>query len=200
MIIANWAKQYFLTVTTDYGSATGSGWYDEGSVAKVSINDEILTQGLTRNVFLGWSEDYGNEKEISVTVDSPKLVHSIWKTQHYLTLITDYGSAIGSGWYDEGKRANFVVESTSVSVEGLLGILGVKQIYDGWIDEVTGESYKGTLIVSMPKTLTAQWKTDFTNLHISVGVIVAILLVISVFIRYRPKPHRKIDKELETIL
>jgi uncharacterized repeat protein (TIGR02543 family) len=178
-IVSTWKRQFYLNLTTDYGSAKGSGWYDEGSVATVSIGADNITQALIRHVFVGWS-GYSDETEISVLMDIPKSIASTWKTQYYVELITDYGLAEGSGWYNEGSTASLSIETESLPAEGFLGFVGVKHVFKGWAG-VYGEAPEWSLFVNSPKTIVAEWNTDYTTLFIyiivSLSAIAAVLVL-----------------------
>ena len=54
-ITVDYGTQYGLSVTTPYGSASGSGWYNAGSYATASISQTTITQGSTRQIFNAWS-------------------------------------------------------------------------------------------------------------------------------------------------
>jgi hypothetical protein len=69
--------QYYVRVVTDQGTGTGEGWYDEGSLATVSVKNDDL---FTVHVFDGW-DDSGmqlKEKTETVLVDSPKTLRAKW--------------------------------------------------------------------------------------------------------------------------
>lgn len=54
-ITANFIAQYYLTVSTPYGTPTGQGWYDVGATAYAGLNTNIVDEGVTRRVFTHWS-------------------------------------------------------------------------------------------------------------------------------------------------
>jgi hypothetical protein len=103
---AQWKIQYYLNVSSSYGSAKGSGWYDDGSTANFSINKSIIyINNQKREVFEGWSDGIKNLYS-DILVNSPKSVTAYFRTQYNVNLTTSYGSAKGSGWYDNGSTAN----------------------------------------------------------------------------------------------
>lgn len=84
--------QYYLNVTSTYGTTVGSGWYDHGSNANFSVSPSSLSAGfLTYHVFAGWSGDStAKTSTASVAVDSPKAVTAKWavdSTQLYLAIV-----------------------------------------------------------------------------------------------------------------
>ncbi len=74
--------QYYVRVVTDQGTGTGEGWYDEGSLATVSVNNEDL---FAIHVFDGWDETSGmqlEEKTETFLVDSPKTLAAKWSPDY----------------------------------------------------------------------------------------------------------------------
>jgi len=85
--VAEYETQHYLTVNSDYGDPTGQGWYDDGSVATVSITSPVGT--FARKVFTGWTGDLSATASTqSITVDEPKTVTAEWRDDYlYLYLI-----------------------------------------------------------------------------------------------------------------
>jgi len=76
---AVYAKQYYMKVASEYGQVSGSGWYDEGSWAKVSLEATIVGGPLIRHRFSHWAGDAsGSDPIISVRMDGPKVVRAVW--------------------------------------------------------------------------------------------------------------------------
>ncbi len=73
--------QYLLTVESDHGTIRGSGWYDENSVATVSLYiEEEPAEFPYAYVFKGWTGDaYGESLEIQVVMNSPKVLITRWE-------------------------------------------------------------------------------------------------------------------------
>ena len=69
--------QYFLNVTSPYGRATESGWYDSNSTAVVFVQPPIVSEGGV--VFAQWKGDV-NSSEIRVPLymNSPKTSQAEW--------------------------------------------------------------------------------------------------------------------------
>lgn len=73
--------QYYVRVVTDQGTESGEGWYDEGSQATVSVDNDDL---FTVHVFDGW-DDSGvslKEKTETLLVDSPKTLTAKWRPDY----------------------------------------------------------------------------------------------------------------------
>jgi hypothetical protein len=75
-----WDKYFYVKVTTPVGSASGSGWYLAGSVAKVEL-DRTVSGFLVEDVFRKWVDDRGVEYRnatVILTVDRPIVMYAVW--------------------------------------------------------------------------------------------------------------------------
>jgi len=86
-VIAEWKKQYYLNVVSQYGSPTGGGWYDEGSTAVVKV--EPVVGFLIEYRFVKWIVDEGTPNEYTVespeltlTMNAPHTVKAVWKADY----------------------------------------------------------------------------------------------------------------------
>jgi hypothetical protein len=166
-VTASWRTQYYLTVTSVYGSPTGTSWYDSGSTAAISI-DELVEETGTKHYFEQWSGDHtGDAASASVIMNSPKTVNAEWSTDYLLTVVSEYGDAQGAGWYDAGA-------TVTISVTSPVGMI-VRQVFNGWSGDYTGDAASSSVIINSPMTVTASWKTDYLQLYILIIVIVVIL-------------------------
>lgn len=99
--------------------------------------------------------------------------------QYFLTVVSAYGDPKGGAWYDEGATASFSVTSP-------IGIL-VQQVFDGWSFDSTATSVAASLTMDSAKTVTAKWKTDYTQLIAPVAGIVIIGASTVLLLRRRKK-------------
>jgi len=85
---ANYHKEYYLQIVSQYGKPSGSGWYREGSNAVISVERDLPSPGLMgalggRNVFSGWSGDkISSNNAADVLMDSPKAVAANWTADY----------------------------------------------------------------------------------------------------------------------
>jgi hypothetical protein len=87
----SYTPQYFLAVSSPYGSTTGAGWYDEGSEASFALDrttfpipDITGTLGAKR-VFVNWNGDAsGSPADGKVTMDGPKSISAVWAVNNTL--------------------------------------------------------------------------------------------------------------------
>jgi hypothetical protein len=153
---ANWLKQYYITILSLTGSPSGSGWYTAGDVATVAVKSVVEFSNGTRQVFTGWnSTSLGNSATAQIHVNSPMTLQAAWKTQYLVTLISEYETASGAGWYDVGS-------TVPVSVQSRVDYgNGTRRTFAGWTGDYSGSSPSITLPVFAPKTLTAKWITEY---------------------------------------
>ncbi len=80
-IIWNWKTQYYLTVSSAYGSTNGAGWYDTGTSAYATVSPTtVIGVGGTQYAFTGWSGGASGSSSTSNTIvmDSPKTATANW--------------------------------------------------------------------------------------------------------------------------
>jgi len=84
---------FLVNVTSPYGMPKGSGWYIAGSRANISIEESAPDPYLWilggRYVFEGWTGDVeSTSAELSLKVDSPKLIKARWRYDFTVPLIS----------------------------------------------------------------------------------------------------------------
>jgi hypothetical protein len=80
-ITANWRTEFLLTITSDYGTPTGAGWYDEGESAAISV--EAVQGFIIRHIFDGWTGGItSTDASTSVTMNGPKTITATWHTDY----------------------------------------------------------------------------------------------------------------------
>jgi hypothetical protein len=105
----------------------------------------------------------------TIKVTAPHLIKFISKTQHYVDLVTSYGTAVGEGWYD-------VDETASVNIANNDELL-IPHVFGGWRDS-SGLQYKDNTVsfsVDSPKILTAHWTADYSRLIVIMMVPIAVM-------------------------
>jgi len=155
---------------------SGVGWYSPGSTAIVGDAPEIVdVSPVTRWILVEWLVDgvLASQRPSSVRMDSPHQIVAKYRKQHYLKVNSEFGDPRGDGWYNEGTTAEFSVATPS-------GFL-FQQVLIGWTGDISTTSPQGKIVVDGPKTVTAQWRTDHTQLYVtvaaSVGVIIGLVVV-----------------------
>jgi len=165
--------QYYLDVSSDYGTPGGMGWYYSGTTAYATLDTGVIDHGNgTRRVFTHWSGDAtGTDYSQSdpVTMDSNKAAIANWKTQYYLTVRTlplglNPAPTPPSSWYDAGTEVDLTAPDLSY-----LNTVEYEFLY--W--DVDGPTVPGnpiTVKMNMPHTASA---------HYSTGPVGGILLTIN---------------------
>jgi hypothetical protein len=148
---ASWDTQYYLTVTSAYGTTTGSNWYNSGATAYAGLTSGTVSGGTgTQYVFSSWSSG-GTTYSASdpITMSGPLTVTASWVTQYYLTVTSAYGlPTSGSGYYNTGATA---YAGISTNIDGT-------HVFVGWTGDASGTGLTSNAIsMSSPKTATAYW-------------------------------------------
>jgi hypothetical protein len=82
--------QYYVDVRSGIGQPQGSGWYDQGSTATISVAPEVPMSGFWgalggSYVFERWSRTTGSDlpnPTPTVTVDSPMTITAAWRSEY----------------------------------------------------------------------------------------------------------------------
>ncbi|MEM4246614.1 MAG: CFI-box-CTERM domain-containing protein, partial [Candidatus Bathyarchaeia archaeon] len=170
---AVWRVEYQLTVISDHGHPSGSGWYQTGSEATIRVEETVGEAEGVRLVFTGWSGDVtSSQAEATIKVEKPMTVKAAWKTQYKVKF-----SAVGlpqgatfnftlngqerpitapfaeSYWYDAGSTISF---NATYRIPVKLGFY----LLDHWEDQ-EGNKVLGPCEVDKPLTLSAIYKQGF---------------------------------------
>ena len=79
-VIFKYVTQHYLSVRSAYGVAHGSGWYDAGSRAEISVSSTTVSVIGLEYEFGGWSGDVSvSTPSASIEVDGPKVIVASWK-------------------------------------------------------------------------------------------------------------------------
>jgi uncharacterized repeat protein (TIGR02543 family) len=192
-VTANWNVQYRLTVNSQWGAPQGAGWYDSGATAAFSVSPLIDQGSATRYAFTNWSGDSTEtSNSSSIVMDSPKVVTANWKLQYYLTVQPDRGNPQGSEWYDAGREA-------TISVRSPIGTI-IRRVFSGWSGDSTVSTKTATIVMDSPKSVIADWRTDYARLYILIiGILLAFGLAgaVTVLVRrrqvYAPVPVKEAE-------
>jgi len=170
-----WKTQYYLTVSSAYGSPTpSSGWFDSGTHVNASVTSPYPGVTGVRYVCTGWSgtgslPSSGTGSSVAFTITAPSSITWTWKTQYYLTVSSAYGSPTpSSGWFDSGTHVNASVTSPYP------GVTGVRYVCTGWSgtgslpSSGTGSSVAFT--ITAPSSITWTWKTQYQVIFDQTGV------------------------------
>jgi hypothetical protein len=138
----------------------------------ITVANTIPVQNGVRELFVGWSDNVSSAAR-EVNIGNNMTLHANYEKQYRLDVTSPYATTSGSGWYFANENANVSVQPTWVSAEGLLGLLGVRYVFDHWTGACTTSQPNCTLPMNAPKETNAVWSEDYT-IPIAVSAIVAI--------------------------
>jgi hypothetical protein len=103
---ANWHKEYYVSIHSPYGNASGSGWYMNNTIVTISPPvSSISINSSERYAFAGWSN--GNRSATaSLLVDKPLNISAIFEKQYLVSFkgLDYYGNPINaSSFYVDGE-------------------------------------------------------------------------------------------------
>jgi hypothetical protein len=151
---ANWQLQQFVNVSSPFGQATGTGWYNNASVASYKVNASMIYQNSTaRYAFSSWSN--GN-KNLSGTalVSGPLNLTAAWLHQYLVNVTAQYSPTTGSGWYVGGSTANISVVRPLIVISS-----GKRVAFSSWSNGNTNSSFSER--VSAPLNISAIFGTQY---------------------------------------
>ncbi|MEM2980342.1 MAG: CAP domain-containing protein [Thermoproteota archaeon] len=158
---AKWSKQFLLQVLSPYGNVNGAGWYDENSAANFSLHPEILDCGNgTRRVFESWTGEgegsySGAGANQTIVIRNPVNETAFWRSEHYLTINSTYGSPLGAGWYNESSAARIFIEPMVYEAPE------IRHVFLGWEGDLRGNESSMTITINSPVFLRAKWSSEF---------------------------------------
>mgnify|MGYP001626168848 CR=1 FL=1 len=117
----------------------------------VSIQEES-TQDNLRYVFDNWSDGVSDPSRIIVLDRDQEYVLN-YSRFYYVNVSTDYGKAVGGGWYREGEQAFIeLAEDNVIEFEN-----DTRLVFYGWRGDVNSNQSKIFFTVDSPKNIQAQW-------------------------------------------
>ncbi len=115
-------------------------------------------------------QESGTFKSHFVHMSSMHKIDLEYMTQYYIKVISNFGRALGTGWYDSETIADIsIMPSDDVLV---------KHVFTGWQGQVIGSGNQESVqvFVDSPKTIVANWFVDYTNVSIiSISVIAVVV-------------------------
>jgi uncharacterized repeat protein (TIGR02543 family) len=180
LVVAVWQVQFYLTVNTPYGSASGSGWYANGSFGLASLNASILpVSGTERQAFDGWTGDAsGSSATLSnpIPMDGPKTATATWHVEYLVRVDSDIPIEAG-GWFAKGTQATLTAPQE-------VTYNGQTYRFQGWTGDATSSSTTVSVTVNGPLVVHANWASvgvlggsTATYSLIVVAVVVAAIVI-----------------------
>lgn len=133
----------------------------------------MSTEEGTRLVFNSWND--GN-KSASRTITQGGEYLANHTTQYKLDIESPYGNPKGAGWYDSESIATISINPT----EGKI----IQHIFTGWSGDLTGQETTASVIMNKPKTIKAEWETDYLWLYVLIFGFIALIGITATVVIY----------------
>jgi M6 family metalloprotease-like protein/uncharacterized repeat protein (TIGR02543 family) len=196
---AGWKTQYLVTVNSDYGTPTGTGWYDAGSTVPVSVQQQVDSGNATRRTFVGWTGDYsGASPSLTLQANGPQTLTAEWTTEYLVTFKvsgvpnstilklnlnnTYHDLSVNNNyqlWYQEGAAVSPTLNQT------IIDGFSVHQ-FNGWRN-ATGGAMQGPFVVNAPETYVGDYSNSlvlppipgFPTEATLLGILVGSLMLVA---------------------
>ena len=156
----------------------------------VKVPTIVQVDENTRIVFTDWSDGSADANR-SVALNHDIVLQANYVTQYRLQVISPVRLG-GEGWYDTGSTVNLSIPSQIAPMNGLLGILGGKWVFQGWTED--GHVVSGSTIeqvtMNSPHVIGVTWTGDYALPLAFMGTL-AILLALGVLYSKRRPRKRK---------
>lgn len=113
-----------------------------------------VSSGL-RYLFTEWN-DLETTESRQIIIDKDVTYTALLETQYYLTIISQYGSPIGEGWYDSGTTAFFSIEPIADQITNKF-----RHLFLGWDQGHVRSNSNNSIDITGPTFVTAQWKPQY---------------------------------------
>ncbi len=188
---ANYLAQYLLTINYDPQSIPHSynetSWQDANTDVPLGpAQPTVDLSSVERLRFVGWVEN-GSQLSgaaIDIHMDKPHELTLSYVTQYYVDVRSAYGTALGSGWYDNGAIARITISTTA-------GYWPITYTLSNWdvtppTGNLTSDNGSWALTVDRPYVVDAVWNFDmFPIVALFGGGALAIVAVIGIAVAYK---------------
>jgi len=169
--VSGFGPNYSATVYVDGAS--------KGAIAGGSSKEFTFDKGTSHAISVDQivSGDAGTRYRCATTswtATSKSSYTFAYDTEYYLTVVSEYGTKKGEGWYRAGDTATFSVDSR------VAGSVGVQYVFERWSGHSTSMSPQATIVMDGPKRVTAVWIADYTQFHLIVTIIAASAAILAV--------------------
>jgi len=127
----------------------------------ISVPETIPISNGTRAGFIDW-DDRSNSSTRLVSVGNDLTLKANYRIQHELHVYSPFGTVSGGGWYFQNTDATITVAPTSVPLNGFLGWLGGRYVFDHWSGACNATTSQCDVLVDSPKSAAAIWRVDWS--------------------------------------
>jgi hypothetical protein len=122
-----------------------------------------------------------NNNPKKIYFDEDREITVRYQTQYHLSLLSEYGTISGEGWYDENSTAKITLNvNLGKPVHGGLGILA----FDGWSDNIESKNLNHEVYMNEPKVIETRWTFKITDYPIWIFTFVSALISVLTFLIY----------------
>ena len=147
-------REYFVKAYSQYGNATGSGWYANGSVATLAVSPAAIYLNNTARLHLySWNGNYTNSSNLKIKVNRPISEYAGFRKQY----LVEISGEMQNGYAISGQ-VQFYIDKNKYNSSAFL--------FSNRSYSVTGAYYKGILI---PLNYTINASSP-SNVHIPLPV------------------------------
>jgi hypothetical protein len=134
----------------------------------------------SRFIFTKWS-DGASSNSRTLILSGNLTISPTFVRQYLLTVNSDYKST-GSGWYDEGKPAQFVGPETYTSPV-FFGLFTGSYQFSSWSGDSQSNSPISTVVMNGPKTVASHWTR--TGIQLSLSGVADLFIFASLILVFR---------------
>jgi hypothetical protein len=149
----------------------------------MSVPEALLVTEGVRMTFVKWSDGVTLAAR-QINIGNNITLSGLYETQYRLDVASPYATTSGSGWYSQNQTATASVEPTAVPAEGVLGLVGVRHVFDHWVGNCKTNAVVCTLTMSGPTRVVAVWRDDYT-ISILLTVSIAVVVALTAILRHR---------------
>lgn len=185
----------FSNMTFSPQSPTGDSWFDKNTDLQFFVPYITKSDSQTREQLVGWSADNSDVNIIPrqesglfrssvIHVTENHIITPQYKDQYFVNVISNFGRALGTGWYDSGAIANISVIPGDDTI--------TRHVFLGWQGQVIGDAnqYSVETLVDSPKVMVANWSVDYTDVSVISIIVIAVLVAFTIY-KKRKNPVKK---------
>ncbi len=137
-----------------------------GTVHQLEVPSIIAEGPGRRFIFDAWSDGIASNSR-NIVLDSSVSISPVYRTQYFLSVMSDLGVGAGQGWYDEDQVAQFGIPSTVQKSSSFLGLLTDTYQFASWSGDSESNLPASTLLMDGPKSVEAKWVHASTNPNVN---------------------------------
>ncbi len=142
---------------------------------------ELIQEKLgSRFILVKWSDGASSNSRTLILTGNLSISPTFVR-QYLLTVNSDYQST-GSGWYDEGKLAQFVAPRTYTS-PAFFGLFTGSYEFSSWSGDSQSNSPTSTVVMNGPKTVAPHWTR--TSIQPSLSGVADLFILASCILVFR---------------